>query len=68
MEKINFIVPAINCGHCVHTIKTELLDLEGVSEVTADAETKQVKVVYDNPATEASIKNLLKEINYPVQE
>ncbi|HNR01009.1 MAG TPA: heavy-metal-associated domain-containing protein [Anaerolineaceae bacterium] len=68
MEKINFIVPAINCGHCVQTIKTELLDLEGVSEVTADAETKQVKVVYDNPATEASIKNLLKEINYPVQE
>lgn len=68
METINFIVPAINCGHCVHTIKTELLDLEGVSEVTADAETKQVKVVYDNPATEASIKNLLKEINYPVQE
>lgn len=68
METINFIVPAINCGHCVHTIKTELLDLEGVSEVTADAETKQVRVVFDLPATEASIKNLLKEINYPVQE
>ena len=65
MENITLHVPGINCAHCVHTIKMELMELEGVQEVTADPDTKQVRVVYSPPATEASIKSLLKEINYP---
>jgi copper chaperone CopZ len=46
--------------HCVHTITTEVADLE------ADLPTRMVEIVYDEPATEEKIKTLLAEIDYPV--
>jgi copper chaperone CopZ len=52
--------------HCVHTIQTEVADLEGVKSVKADAATKIVEIVFDAPASEEKIKVLLTEINYPV--
>jgi copper chaperone len=62
------VVPNISCGHCTHTIETELGDLAGVQNVTADQETKQVTVTWDTPANWESIKALLKEIDYaPVE-
>ncbi len=65
MTTIVLNVPGINCGHCVHTIQTELSEMEGVNEVVASFETKQTTVSFDSPATEQSIKSLLTEINYP---
>jgi len=52
--------------HCVHTIQTEVADVKGVQSVKADAATKMVEVVFGAPATEAQIKALLAEIDYPV--
>lgn len=66
MSTITYLVPGISCGHCVHTIKTELSDLAGVSSVDAEVDTKKVTVQFDAPATEQKIKELLAEINYPV--
>lgn len=66
MDKVTFNVPGINCNHCVHTIMTEVGDMEGVINVTADAEKKKVTVEYTDPATPEKIKTLLAEINYPV--
>jgi copper chaperone CopZ len=65
MKTVTYSIPAINCGHCVHTIKTEVSDLEGVQSVNASAETKQATITFDAPATEEKIVELLKEINYP---
>ncbi len=58
-------IPAINCQHCIHTIEVELSDLPGVKEVSADLESKKVEVVFDLPATEENIIEILKSINYP---
>lgn len=66
MSTITYLVPGISCGHCVHTIKTELSDLAGVSSVNAEVDTKKVTIQFDAPATEQKIKELLAEINYPV--
>jgi copper chaperone len=66
MTTVTYSVPNISCGHCVHTIQTEVVELEGVKEVRADAETKNVVVIFDAPASEDQIKALLAEINYPV--
>ncbi|MFH2104226.1 MAG: heavy-metal-associated domain-containing protein [Chloroflexota bacterium] len=66
MNTVKFSIPNISCGHCVHTIQTELSDLAGVKSVKADAATKSVEIVFDSPADEAGIKSLLAEINYPV--
>ena len=66
MTTIKYSVPNISCMHCVHTIQTEVSDLAGVQSVKADAATKAVEIVFDAPATEEKIKQLLAEIEYPV--
>lgn len=68
MTTKTFTVPNISCGHCTHTIESELGELAGVQSVKADEATKQVTVSYDTPANWDTIKSLLTEINYPAAE
>jgi copper chaperone CopZ len=65
MSTVTYQIPNINCSHCVHTITTELSDLEGVKSVEAKLDTKTATVVFDAPANQSKIEALLKEINYP---
>ena len=65
MEKTTFSIPNISCGHCVMSIKNELSDLEGVSAVDGDQDTKSMTVAWEAPATLEIIKAQLREINYP---
>ena len=65
METKTFTVPNISCGHCTHTIETEVADITGVNSVKADKDSKQVTVAWDSPATWSEIQSLLQEINYP---
>lgn len=59
------VVPNISCGHCTHTIESELADVAGVQSVKADQETKKVTVAFEAPATWDKIVATLEEINYP---
>jgi len=68
MTSKTLTIPNITCNHCVMTIKRELGELEGVANVTGDAETKTVTVEWDSPATWDGVKSLLAEINYPPAE
>jgi copper chaperone CopZ len=65
MAKKTFIVPNISCGHCTRTIETELGELPGVTDVKAEAASKQVTVEWEEPASWDNIRALLEEINYP---
>lgn len=65
MTTVTYSVPNISCGHCVHTIQSEVSELAGVKSVRADQTTKKVEIVFETPADEATIKALLTEINYP---
>lgn len=66
MQTKTFKVPNISCEHCVHTIQTELGELEGVKRVTAVEDSKTVTVEWaEPPQSWATIKALLEEINYP---
>jgi len=67
MTTVTYTVPAISCGHCTHTIETEVGELQGVQSVKADEATKQVVITFDDPASEENIKSLLAEINYPAE-
>lgn len=67
MTTVTYTVPAISCGHCTHTIETEVGELAGVQSVKADEATKKVVITFDEPASETSIKALLAEINYPAE-
>jgi len=63
---ITYKIPNISCGHCVHTITSEVSDLEGVKSVVADFIAKQATITFEPPATEDKIKSVLADINYPV--
>lgn len=65
MTTVSYTIPNISCKHCVHTIKMEVSELEGVRSVEADPQTKEAIITFDAPATEEAIKALLAEINYP---
>ncbi|MBC2710842.1 MAG: heavy-metal-associated domain-containing protein [Desulfosarcina sp.] len=67
MAQETLTVPNISCGHCVSTIETELAEMEGITSVKADAETKTVTVQWDAPASIERIRATLTEINYPAQ-
>ena len=67
MTTVTYTIPAIHCGHCIHTIEMEVGELQGVQSVKADESTKNVVINFDAPASEEKIKALLAEINYPVQ-
>ncbi len=68
MTTVTYSVPNIHCGHCVHTIEMELSELPGVQRVSASEGERQVEVVFQPPASEVQIKELLAEISYPIAE
>lgn len=69
IEQATLTAPDISCSHCVATVTKAVGGLKGVSNVTADEQTKQVKVAYD-PAQVSlqQIEATLDEEGYPVQK
>ena len=67
MTTVTYSVPAMHCDNCTHTIELEVGELQGVQSVKADLDTKKVKITFDIPASEQTIKALLAEINYPAE-
>ena len=67
MTTLTLHVPNISCAHCVHTIKTEVGELPGVTQVDANERTKIVTIGFEPPATRDRIEALLKEIDYPAE-
>lgn len=68
MKTKTLTIPNISCGHCVMTIKKELSEIEGVSKVEGDPGSKSITLEWDVPATFETIKETLKEINYPTAD
>jgi copper chaperone len=64
--KVTYSIPNINCGHCVHTIQSEVIDIPGVKSVKADLTLRMATIEFEPPASEEKIKELLQAINYPV--
>ena len=68
MTTITLKTPAISCGHCVHTIQSELGEMPGIRSVQADQTTRLVTINFDSPATKEEIEKMLAEIGYPVEK
>ena len=65
MSVATYHVSNISCGHCVHTIKTELGEVAGVRRVDVDQMQKRVEVEFEAPLTDERIRQALAEIDYP---
>lgn len=68
MTTITYTVPRIHCGHCVHTIQTELAEIPGVRRVTAEQDSRKVVVEFEAPAAPPAIEAKLAEIEYPPEK
>jgi len=68
MTTDTFSIPNISCGHCTGSIKNELGELEGVTQVEGNIEGKSVTVEWKALMTREKIVETLKEINYPAAE
>jgi copper chaperone len=69
MSEVLFNVPSISCGHCARAIRSALGAASGVQQVEVDIQAKQVAVIYDSAAiSEAQMKRILAEADYPVAE
>ena len=66
MTTVTYSIPNISCGHCVHTIQTELVEVKGVKSVVANKDNKTATITFEAPASEEALKSLLAEIDYPV--
>ena len=67
-ERVTLTAPDISCGHCVQTVQNSLGQLEGVTSVSASAETKQIDLEFDpNKVSLDKVAAVLDEEGYPVQ-
>ena len=62
-------VPSISCGHCVKTIEREVGELAGVTSVSAEAATRNVRIEWDESRTSwEDISKLMQDIHYAPAE
>lgn len=68
METVTLNAPDISCGHCVATVENAVGTIDGVQSVSADADSKDVNVTYDESKTDESvITAALDEAGYPAK-
>lgn len=56
----------LKCHGCANTITTKLSNLEGISDVLINNETKSVTFFYENDKMLDEAKDLLNNIGYPI--
>jgi copper chaperone len=68
MSEKTVLIPKISCGHCVMAVKNEASEIQGVSKVEGDPDTKKVTFTWDAPATWEQIAAAIKDAGYPADE
>ncbi|MBH0157199.1 MAG: heavy-metal-associated domain-containing protein [Bacillota bacterium] len=67
MEKFEFKVNGMSCGHCEKAIQDALMESPGVESVKASASNNSVQVTYlSNKTNTALIKEIIEEEGYNV--
>jgi copper chaperone len=61
-------VPDVSCEHCVNAITKELTQIDGVSVVNVDLDSKKVTVVADDSVAEQQIRDGIDEAGFDIAE
>ena len=68
MQKAVLTSAKISRGHCKMTVEKTGSTLEGVDSITADPETRQIEVSYDeNRITLEEIRKAIADAGYPTE-
>jgi copper chaperone len=68
MQTITLSIPAINCNHCIMTVKRESGFVDGAEFIDGDVEGKTATFEVASDATLQSLKAALAEAGYPVAD
>ena len=63
-----FTVSGMTCGHCVASVKEEVSEIAGVSQVDVDLETGRLVVVSSDPVDPAAVRAAVDEAGYDITE
>ena len=61
-----FTVSGMTCEHCVASVKEEVSEISGVTEVEVDLETGRLVVVAPDPVDPAAVRAAVDEAGYDV--
>ncbi|MCT8978605.1 copper ion binding protein [Clostridium sp. CX1] len=64
--KKKIIVEGMSCGHCVNHVKNALEELNGVTSVTVDLESKTAVVEASGELSDETIKAAIEDAGYEV--
>lgn len=68
MQQATLTAPKMSCGHCKMAVESAAGALAGVDSVTADPETKQIEVSWDeNAVSLEEIRKVIAEAGYPTE-
>ncbi len=68
METITLSIPAINCNHCIMTVKRESGFVDGADFIEGDVEAKTATFQVASDVALESLKAALAEAGYPVAD
>ena len=63
MERVQYTVPAMHCGHCKTAVTDEVSAVPGVESVVVDLDTKRVEVTGE-ALDDAAIRAAIEEAGY----
>ena len=63
MERVQYTVPAMHCGHCKTAVTEEVSAVPGVESVVVDLDTKRVEVTGE-ALDDAAIRAAIEEAGY----
>ncbi|MBZ4666847.1 heavy metal-associated domain-containing protein [Mahella sp.] len=67
MAQMVFSVKGMSCDHCVKNIEKAVKTLDGVDDVRADLDTKEVTVKYSGDINGEDIKKAINDAGYNVE-
>lgn len=67
MNELDLEVSGMTCGHCERAVTTELREVAGVTEVTADAEAGRVRVAHQGDIDLQAIHAAVTAAGYAVE-
>ncbi|XVQ11090.1 heavy-metal-associated domain-containing protein [Spirillospora sp. CA-255316] len=67
MSTATYTVSGMTCGHCVNSVKEEVGQVAGVSEVAVDLATGQVTVTSEAPLDVAQVRAAVEEAGYELK-
>ncbi|GAA2445486.1 heavy-metal-associated domain-containing protein [Actinomadura vinacea] len=67
MNNATYTVSGMTCGHCVNSVKEEVGQVAGVSDVAVDLATGRLTVTSDTPLDEAQVRAAVEEAGYELK-